>query len=87
VVIQSPANQGFLVATGSMGYDAGLDAGFDIFSDLSNGKTVSATAFATFTPAGGLPSFYSIDLLTGAATLIGICALDVSDVTIALDSY
>ncbi|WP_378028977.1 DUF4394 domain-containing protein [Actinoplanes sp. GCM10030250] len=85
VVIQSPANNGFLVATGSLGVDAGLDAGFDIFSGLSGGKTVSATAFAVLTPADGFQTFYTVDLLTGAAAGVGIFPLDVSDVAVALD--
>lgn len=90
VVIQSPANSGFLVATGSLGVDAGLDAGFDIFSDLSGGKTVSATAFAVLTPAGGFQTLYSVDLLTGAASPAsdpGVFPLDVSDIALALDTY
>lgn len=88
VVIQSPANNGFLVATGSLGLDAGLDAGFDIYSDLSNGRTVSATGFAVLTPAStGYQTFYTVDLLTGAATSVGEFPLDVSDVAVALDTY
>ena len=86
VVIQSPANNGFLVATGDLGFDATLDAGFDIYSDLSNGKTVSATAFASLTPYNGDPSFYSIDLLTGASNLVGVFPLDVTDVAVGLDT-
>jgi hypothetical protein len=86
VVIQSPANLGFLVATGSLGADAGLDAGFDIYSDLTNGKTVSATAFAVLTPAGGFQTLYTVDLLTGAASSAGVFPLDVSDVAVALDT-
>lgn len=86
VVIQSPANNGFLVATGSLGVDAGPDAGFDIYSDLSGGKTVSSTGFAVLTPAGGYPTFYTIDLLTGAAAGVNEFPLDVSDVAVALDT-
>lgn len=89
VVIQSPANSGFLVATGSLGVDAGLDAGFDIYSDLNNGKTVSATAFAVLTPAGGFQTLYTVDLLTGAAAPAsdpGAFPLDVSDIAVALDA-
>ncbi|MBB4751167.1 DUF4394 domain-containing protein [Actinoplanes lobatus] len=86
VVIQSPANQGFLVATGNLGVDAAPDAGFDIFSDLSNGKTVSSTAFAVLTPASGYQTLYTVDLLTGAASMVGEFALDVSDIAVALDT-
>ncbi|GGN31504.1 hypothetical protein GCM10010109_51760 [Actinoplanes campanulatus] len=86
VVIQSPANQGFLVATGNLGVDAAADAGFDIFSDLSNGKTVSSTAFAVLTPASGYQTLYTVDLLTGAASIVGEFPLDVSDIAVALDT-
>ena len=85
VVIQSPANNGFLVPTGSLGFDAGLDSGLDIYSDLTDGKTVSSTAFASLTPYNGEPTLYSVDLLTGATTSVGLFALDVTDLTIALD--
>ncbi|WP_285557317.1 DUF4394 domain-containing protein [Actinoplanes regularis] len=91
VAIQSPANFGFLAATGNLGgdaaLDAGLDAGFDIYSDLSNGRTVSSTGFAVLTPAGSDPAFYTVDLLTGAASSVGVFPLDVSDVAVALDTY
>ena len=87
VVIQSPPGHGLLVATGNLGFDASLDAGFDIYSDLTNGKTTALSAFATLTPAGGLQTFYSIDLLTGASTSVGVFPLDVSDVAVALDTY
>ncbi|GAA0456228.1 DUF4394 domain-containing protein [Actinoplanes capillaceus] len=86
VVIQSPANQGFLVATGNLGVDAAPDAGFDIYSDLSGGKTVSATAFAVLTPASGYQTLYTVDLLTGAASVVGEFPLDVSDIAVALDT-
>ena len=87
VFIQSPANNGFLVATGNLGFDASLDAGFDIYSDLYNGKTISATAFAALTPSGGVQTLYSIDLLTGAATSLPYpFPLDVSDIAIGLDT-
>jgi hypothetical protein len=90
VVIQSPANNGLLVATGNLGFDADANAGFDIFSDLTSGKTTALTAFASLTPvvpADQVPlqNFYSIDLLTGSPTLLGTFPLDVTDVAVALD--
>jgi hypothetical protein len=90
VVIQSPANNGLLVATGNLGFDAGADAGFDIFSHLTDGRTTGATAFASLTPvvpADQFPvqKFYSIDLLTGTPTVLGVFPLDVTDVAVALD--
>jgi hypothetical protein len=87
VVLQSPANNGLLVATGSTGFDAGANAGFDIFSDLTNGKTTFNAAFASLTPVStGLQTFYTVDLLTGATTSVGVFPLDVTDVAVALDS-
>ncbi|MEU8661356.1 DUF4394 domain-containing protein [Actinoplanes philippinensis] len=90
VIDQSPANNGLLVATGNLGFNADANAGFDIFSDLTNGRTTGAIAFASLTPvvpAGQIPvqNFYRIDLLTGTPTLIETFPLDVTDVAIALD--
>jgi hypothetical protein len=87
VVIQSPANNGTLAATGSTGLDSGPNAGFDIYSDLSNGKTVSVTAFATLTPAaGGSTTLYGVNLFTGATTPMGATPLPFGDLAIALDT-
>jgi len=90
VVIQSPANNGLLVTTGNLGFDAEPNAGIDIFSDLTGGKTTALVAFAALTPVvpadqEKLQNFYGIDLLTGAPNLIGTFPLDVTDVAIALD--
>jgi hypothetical protein len=85
VVIQSPPNNGSLVATGSLGFDVGLNAGFDIFSSLSGGKTVANTAFATLTSAtGGLPQFYTVDPLTATATSVGQFPLPITDIAVSL---
>jgi hypothetical protein len=85
IMIQSPANQGFLVATGNMGKDSGLDAGFDIYSDLVGGKTASNTGFATL-PVGGLNTFYTVDLLIGTVTRVNDFPLDVTDIAVQLDT-
>jgi len=85
VVVQSPANNGTLAPTGALGVDAGLNAGFDIYSDLVNGKTVSATAFATLV-VGSQTSLYSVNLLTGAATSVGQFPLSITDIAVALDT-
>ena len=53
VAIQASANNGTLNPTGKVGPDAGLNTGFDVFSDLSGGRTISNTAFATLLPHGG----------------------------------
>jgi hypothetical protein len=87
VAIQAPANNGTENPTGKLGVDAGLNAGADIFADLSNGKTVSNTAFATLLPSGGRQSFYMVDPLTGTATLVGTfpSIAPVTDVAVLLD--
>lgn len=88
VVIQSPPNNGSLVATGNLGVDVGPNAGLDIYSDLSNGKTVSNTAFGSFTPAGGKASLYTVELLTGTASLVGQfpTLVPITDIAVALDT-
>lgn len=43
VAIQSPANAGSLAATGKLGVDTGVDAGFDIFTKLKQGISVGST--------------------------------------------
>jgi hypothetical protein len=88
VTIQAPANNGTQSPTGKLGVDAGPSAGFDIFSDLSGGKTVSNTAFATLLPSGGRQSFYTVDVFTGVATLIGTfpSIAPVTDAAVMLDT-
>lgn len=87
VVVQSPANNGTLAPTGALGLDAGLNAGFDIYSTLANGKAVSATAFAALsTGTSSQTSLYSVNLLTGAATSVGQFPLAIADIAIALDT-
>jgi len=85
VVVQSPANNGTLAPTGALGVDAGLNAGFDIYSELVNGKAVSANAFATLSAgSGSQTSLYSVNLLTGSATAVGQFPLGITDIAIAL---
>ncbi len=89
VVIQSPANNGTLAPTGNLGIDAQINAGMDIYSTLSGGKTVNNTAFASLTPYGaGTPSLYTINLFTGEATLVDAqyaqFPLNITDVAISL---
>jgi hypothetical protein len=65
MVIQNPANNGTLTTVGSLGVDASDLSSFDISS--------GGNAFAGLTLAGGTNTgFYTIDLTTGAATLVGI---------------
>ncbi|WKX12170.1 DUF4394 domain-containing protein [Streptomyces sp. NL15-2K] len=88
VVIQAPANNGTLSPTGSLGFDAGPNAGLDIFSYLTNGKTTSVAAFATLTPKGAAtPSLYSVNLFTGEATPVAQVSqlpLNITDLALTL---
>ncbi|MGM1060254.1 DUF4394 domain-containing protein [Saccharothrix sp. Mg75] len=86
LVIQSPANNGTLAAVGSLGFDAQANAGLDIYSDLTGGRTTSVSFFATLTPAGGSSTFYGVNPFTGATTSLGRFPLGISDVAIALDA-
>ncbi|MFJ4102236.1 DUF4394 domain-containing protein [Amycolatopsis japonica] len=85
VLVQAPANNGFLSPTGALGVDTGPIAGFDIYSDLTNGKTTSVSGFAVLNPAAGPSAFYSVNLLTGAAAKVGDFPLPIGDVAVALD--
>jgi hypothetical protein len=74
VAIQSPANAGAVVATGSLLVDAGADVGFDIYSRLKNGVVDRRRAYLVATVAGSKGpenNAYRINLLTGAATKTG----------------
>ncbi len=71
LAIQSPPNTGVLVATGNLGVNADLNAGFDIYSSLDNtGVSVGSIGFATLSVAGQY-GLYSVNLLTGHADPIG----------------
>lgn len=60
-------NAGTLTTVGSLGVDIGQDAGFDI---AFNGGTGTNTAYSLLT-VGGVAGLYTIDLGSGAATLVG----------------
>ena len=84
VLIQSPPNDGVLVATGALTVAADAPVGFDISSVRRRGVIVANRAFAVL-DVGGVPGFYRINLLTGQAILIGEFAdLAVSDIAIRL---
>ena len=82
-VIQSPPGAGILVATGMLGVDAGADAGFDIYSQLSSGVTIANIPFATL-KTNGKYHFYFINLTTGDATSLGAFDENVIDIAIPL---
>jgi Domain of unknown function (DUF4394) len=66
VAVQSPPNDGRLVATGKLVVDSDGPVGFDIYTRLSNGVATSNQGFASLT-VGGANGFYRINLLTGRA--------------------
>ncbi|HUQ60139.1 DUF4394 domain-containing protein [Lentzea sp.] len=84
VLIQSPANNGTLAPTGGLTVDAAANAGFDIFSTLSNGKAVSAAGFATLAGPDGGASLYTVNLLNGTATSVGRFPIPITDLAISL---
>ncbi|WP_327033547.1 DUF4394 domain-containing protein [Micromonospora ureilytica] len=66
VAVQSPANAGQLAATGKLGVDADVWAGFDIYSTLRDDKTVYNKGFAVL-QVNDRSKVYKIDMLTGDA--------------------
>lgn len=80
VVLQSPANAGTLAPTGSLGVDAGPDAGFDIRTDPATGANTGWAVLRT----EGRERLYGIDLLSGAAEPVGAFPrhLRVTDLTV-----
>ncbi|MBM9467898.1 DUF4394 domain-containing protein [Nakamurella leprariae] len=85
VVLQSPANAGTLVPTGSYGVDADRDAGFDIYSTLRDDRAVENTGFATIT-IKGRSTLVEIDLLTGSAESKGVFSQRiVTDIAVLLN--
>ncbi|PWK85512.1 uncharacterized protein DUF4394 [Lentzea atacamensis] len=84
VLIQAPANNGLLSATGKLTVDAASNAGFDIYSTLSNGKAVSSVGFAALMASNGTSSLYSVNLLNGTATSLGQFPLPIADLAISL---
>lgn len=85
VALQSPANAGFLVATGKLGV-AATGGGLDIYSVLRGNATVAQRALATLA-AGADTGLYDLDLLTGRATLRGYFAQLVTDIAVPLNQY
>lgn len=67
--IQNPPNAGTLTLVGSLGVDATGVNGFDIASRRVGADVNSNMAFAALT-VGGTTGIYSINLTTGAATLV-----------------
>lgn len=83
IAIQSPPANGILVATGKLGLDADAVTGFDIYSRVEGGVTVSNHAFASFR-VSGTQAFYEIDLTTGLAVFLGLPDEALIDIAIPL---
>jgi hypothetical protein len=84
IAIQSPPNNGSLVATGSLAVDPDSPAGFDIYTRLRDGVAVGNQGFASLV-VGGKTGFYRINLLTGKAFLIDHFEDPIVDIAIPLD--
>lgn len=67
ISLQSPANAGTLAPTGSLGVNAALDAGFDIYYSPESGLN---KGFAAVNAGDGY-GLYEINLLTGRASSLG----------------
>ena len=85
-MIQSPADAGQLAPIGRLGVDADTHAGFDIYTSVRDGRTVSARGFAALT-VGGRSGIYAVNLLTGAAHRTGWFPLgqQLTDLALLLD--
>lgn len=84
VVIQSPPNNGILVATGKLTVDTDVPVGFDIYTHLKKGVAIGNAGFASLV-VGGVTGFYSVSLLTGKATRIGNFYEPVVDIAVRLN--
>ena len=84
LAVQSPANGGTLAPAGKLPVDAGVDAGFDVYSTLdAAGRTVDNDAFAAVT-VGSAQRLLAVDLLTGEATDLGQFNAEVTDIAVQL---
>lgn len=85
ISLQSPANAGFLVATGQLGVNPS-DGGLDIYSVLRNNITVAQRALAALV-VDGSAGLYNVDLLTGATSKRGSFNTQVIDIAIPLNQF
>lgn len=85
-VIQSPPNNGSLVATGKLKVDPDSPIGFDIYTALDEGVAIGNRGFASLM-VGGESGFYRVNLLTGEATKVGEFGdrIKVVDIAVPLD--
>ncbi len=83
IAIQSPPNNGSLVAAGKLTVNADPVAGFDIYTAVRKGAAVANTGFASVGVAG-VYSFYFVNLTTGKAIKLGSFKEPVVDIAIPL---
>ena len=83
VVQQVPANSGNLLVSGPFGPRQGPVAGFDVVGSNSGSRTADNTGYATIRPtSGGLPTLYSVNLLSGKFTKVAKFNKDIADIAI-----
>lgn len=71
ISVQSPPNNGSLVATGKLTVDATAVVGFDTYSTVRNGVTVNVQSLASIKTTDGATNLYSMNVPTGKATSRG----------------
>jgi hypothetical protein len=86
IAIQSPPNNGSLVATGQLTVDPDTPVGFDIYTSLEDGVAVTNSGFASLS-VGAVLGFYRVNFLTGKAILIDYFDEPVVDIAIPLDEH
>ena len=86
VALQSPPNNGSLVATGALGVDPTDSVGFDIFTnfDPNNGTIVNNVGYATLL-SGNSANLYRVNVLTGTASLVGTLAFPIMDIALRIE--
>ncbi len=85
VALQSPPNNGTLVATGKLTVDADTAVGFDIYTRLDDDQQATHNRAYASLSTGGIGQIYRVNLLTGAATFLGELDAAVLDIAIPLD--
>jgi Domain of unknown function (DUF4394) len=84
IAVQSPPNNGSLVANGKLTIDATAVVGFDTYSTLRNGITVDVQSLAAIKTADGATKLYSINVPTGKATSRGAFSAQNTVIDIAI---
>ena len=84
IAVQSPPNNGSLVATGKLTINATALVGFDTYSTVRNGATVNVQSLASIKTTDGATKLYSINVPTGKATARGSFISDNQVIDIAI---